>query len=362
MTYDNDRNERLEVTEDELTAGFAAIMDDLDSLTEQETDAVRQRAEHALLGHDAYLLGLELLDRNDLPAAQRWLRTAARYQVPGAQDVLAAADARAGDFRRRAVDISSHKVVPSQTLIAFPTPACGDSAQHSQPAEPDVLAGVTAAARTRQIRAAARQEAEAIVSRAREEAAEVITTSRREADTILTEAHREADTILVQARKGADAVSTAKPEDSSGTGRVDLMHSGGKTFSLYMHTVRRDRLDWLSSPYTNLPREACSPREISSLPAMPLELLRCKHHSPDTEDLKRSLDSRAGSFIYTFDLEPLPARMQSHSGEDGAIWREARADGCVIVFSLGSPREVLEALGKRTEAPAAPSQTPRGRK
>ncbi|MFJ9637559.1 helix-turn-helix domain-containing protein [Streptomyces sp. NPDC101178] len=68
--------------------GFDAVMDSIDSLTDDERAALALQADQAQLGHEAYALGLELLALDRREQALHWLRTAARYQVTGAQLTL----------------------------------------------------------------------------------------------------------------------------------------------------------------------------------------------------------------------------------------------------------------------------------
>ncbi|AZQ33227.1 XRE family transcriptional regulator [Streptomyces cyaneochromogenes] len=63
-------------------------MDSIDRLTDEERAAVALQADQAELGHEAYALGLELLELGRRDQALRWLRTAARYHVTGAQRAL----------------------------------------------------------------------------------------------------------------------------------------------------------------------------------------------------------------------------------------------------------------------------------
>ncbi|MEV0634386.1 helix-turn-helix transcriptional regulator [Streptomyces sp. NPDC050619] len=68
--------------------GFDAIIDSIDRLTDEERAALALQADQAELGHEAYALGLEHLALGHQEQALRWLRTAARYHVTGAQRAL----------------------------------------------------------------------------------------------------------------------------------------------------------------------------------------------------------------------------------------------------------------------------------
>ncbi|MDX2557266.1 hypothetical protein [Streptomyces stelliscabiei] len=70
------------------TEGFAAIMQRLKGRSADERAALRAQAEAAVLGHEAYALGHEYLERGDYVAAKRWLRVAAAHDVPGAEQAL----------------------------------------------------------------------------------------------------------------------------------------------------------------------------------------------------------------------------------------------------------------------------------
>ncbi|MFJ5779924.1 hypothetical protein [Streptomyces sp. NPDC093094] len=75
-------------TDDDLDAGYNAVLDELDHLTPQRARELDDLADEAELGSDAHALGLEYLDRGDLERAARWLRIAARHGVPGAEQQL----------------------------------------------------------------------------------------------------------------------------------------------------------------------------------------------------------------------------------------------------------------------------------
>jgi transcriptional regulator with XRE-family HTH domain len=71
-----------------INEGFDAVMDSIDRLTDEERAALTLQADQAELGYEAYSLALELLELGHQNQALRWLRTAARYHVTGAQLLL----------------------------------------------------------------------------------------------------------------------------------------------------------------------------------------------------------------------------------------------------------------------------------
>lgn len=72
----------------EKAQGFAAVMKRMKSRSPQERDRLQTQAEQVALGHEAYALALEYLDRGDDEAARRWLRVAAGHGIPGAAQDL----------------------------------------------------------------------------------------------------------------------------------------------------------------------------------------------------------------------------------------------------------------------------------
>ncbi|MFF0967202.1 helix-turn-helix domain-containing protein [Streptomyces sp. NPDC003703] len=68
--------------------GFDAVMDSIDRLTDEQRAALALQADQAELGYQAYALGLEHLELGHRDQALRWLRTAARYHVTGAELLL----------------------------------------------------------------------------------------------------------------------------------------------------------------------------------------------------------------------------------------------------------------------------------
>jgi hypothetical protein len=88
VNHHDDPRGLLDATERELSDGFEAVMESLKRMSPQEITALKQQADAAELGHDAYALGLELLEQGQTDAAERQLRKAARYHVAGARRIL----------------------------------------------------------------------------------------------------------------------------------------------------------------------------------------------------------------------------------------------------------------------------------
>ncbi|MFH8767529.1 hypothetical protein ACH4GB_34610, partial [Streptomyces althioticus] len=72
----------------EKADGFAAVMQRLQSHSPDDRARLQTQAEAAALGHEAYALGQEHLERGDFEAARRWLRVAAGHHIPGAARAL----------------------------------------------------------------------------------------------------------------------------------------------------------------------------------------------------------------------------------------------------------------------------------
>ncbi|MFE6895183.1 hypothetical protein, partial [Streptomyces sp. NPDC057694] len=89
MTND-ERSESFETDDDELDAGFDAVLARLDMATAQERAELRLASDRAEIGHAAYALGMHHLQdaEGDVEAAARWLQQAHDMGVPGAGQVL----------------------------------------------------------------------------------------------------------------------------------------------------------------------------------------------------------------------------------------------------------------------------------
>ncbi|MCC9690172.1 MULTISPECIES: hypothetical protein [Streptomyces] len=72
----------------EKADGFAAVMQRLQSHSPDDRARLQTQAEAAALGHEAYALGQEHLERGDFEASRRWLRVAAGHHIPGAARAL----------------------------------------------------------------------------------------------------------------------------------------------------------------------------------------------------------------------------------------------------------------------------------
>lgn len=81
-------HERLGPTERDPGDGVDAVMERIQRLSPQEIEALRLQADSAVLGHDAYALGLKHLELGESDEALHWLTMAARHGVPGARRAL----------------------------------------------------------------------------------------------------------------------------------------------------------------------------------------------------------------------------------------------------------------------------------
>lgn len=152
------------------TFSFAGIMQRLESRSVEERERLRAQADAAVLGHEAYALGHEYLERGNYIAAKRWLRVAADHSVPGAEQALEEIDVR------QSIDGLTDRSTDS--VPAGPAP-CPTVRSHSllldncgiwtSTVEHLAASGVTAAARA---------EAQQITERADREADELLSTAR----------------------------------------------------------------------------------------------------------------------------------------------------------------------------------------
>lgn len=81
-------------TDDELLSGFRAVEEQLRALSVSEGALVDAAADRAVIGSDAYALGIEFLRREDWGQAARWLELAARSGVADAAYELQTLDRR----------------------------------------------------------------------------------------------------------------------------------------------------------------------------------------------------------------------------------------------------------------------------
>lgn len=169
---------------DEKADGFAAVMQRLQSHSPDDRARLQTQAEAAALGHEAYALGQEHLERGDFEAARRWLRVATGHHIPGAARGLEEIALRQPfetfiDVATIGGDHATAGTVPCET-IPSPLRPWTEDGQHRLGA----LAWTSSAKQlyVDQAVAAARQQAGRITAQA-----------RREADAILTEARKQAE-------------------------------------------------------------------------------------------------------------------------------------------------------------------------
>ncbi|MFF4652590.1 hypothetical protein [Streptomyces sp. NPDC001380] len=211
--HDGPHRERITLSPEDLSTGFAALMADMARQSPQQTELLRAKAEQADLGHEAHALGREYRQRGEFAQAARWLRTAARYHVPGAQQDLDSLPARgvpqAGKARFGAAQgcgANRWDVCPPVETGAL------HQAQHLDAAAAlpawDTAAS-SAAVRGALARAAARRDAERTITAAREEAANLVAAARLDAERTITAAREEAANLVAAARLDAERTITA---------------------------------------------------------------------------------------------------------------------------------------------------------
>ncbi|MET8030606.1 hypothetical protein [Streptomyces avermitilis] len=181
----------------EKADGFAAIMRRVNSHTPQEQAQIQLETEGVMLGHEAYALAHEYLDRGDFDAARRWLRVAAGRRIPGAERALeelalrltceGLVDPEAADAEQAAGDSGACGPLPRplratdgshrmKNIQAWTWGLDGMSDRSSE---------VAARVQTEQIIGQARREANAITAGARQELeqiGELFKEARRQAD------------------------------------------------------------------------------------------------------------------------------------------------------------------------------------
>ncbi|MEV6013399.1 hypothetical protein AB0M29_42445 [Streptomyces sp. NPDC051976] len=199
--------------------GFAAVMNRLRGMDEQETRQLREQAERTEFGHQAYALGREYLERGAHDQAARWLRTAAGHQVVGAQhdlDSLTVDFSEPGDnAAQECADISTGAadLISAATITAAPV-TVGDllSSWLTAAARQEIHAAQLAAHQSADSDAVrAQRQAERILGRARLEADQILTSAQREADEIRTAAHREAEALRAAAQAETVAQTSSPP-------------------------------------------------------------------------------------------------------------------------------------------------------
>ncbi|MEU1264532.1 hypothetical protein ABZ473_21055 [Streptomyces cellulosae] len=202
----------------EKADGFAAVMQRLQSHSPDDRARLQTQAEAAALGHEAYALGQEHLERGDFEAARRWLRVAAGHHIPGAARALEEIALRQAldEFTDGAAVGGAHApagVVPCEA-IPSPLRPWTEDGQHrlgalawASSVEQLCVDQAVAAARQQagRITAQARREADAILAEARQQAertaaacAEIVLDTERE--------RAEAAALLAEVRQKAEGV------------------------------------------------------------------------------------------------------------------------------------------------------------
>lgn len=169
---------------DEKADGFAAVMQRLQSHSPDDRARLQTQAEAAALGHEAYALGQEHLERGDFEAARRWLRVATGHHIPGAARALEEIALRQtlDEFTDGAAVGGAHApagVVPCET-IPSPLRPWTEDGQHR-------LGALAWASSVEQL------YVDQAVAAARQQAGRITAQARREADAILAEARQQAE-------------------------------------------------------------------------------------------------------------------------------------------------------------------------
>ncbi|MCX4624999.1 hypothetical protein [Streptomyces albogriseolus] len=209
---------------DEKADGFAAVMQRLQSHSPDDRARLQAQTEAAALGHEAYALGQEHLERGDFEAARRWLRVATGHHIPGAARALEEIALRQtlDEFTDGAAVGGAHApagVVPCET-IPSPLRPWTEDGQHrlgalawASSVEQLYVDQAVAAARQQagRITAQARREADAILAEARQQAertaaacAEIVLDTERE--------RAEAAALLAEVRQKAEGVQAEAAE------------------------------------------------------------------------------------------------------------------------------------------------------
>ncbi|MGX1680457.1 hypothetical protein ACWIFK_20195 [Streptomyces althioticus] len=168
----------------EKADGFAAVMQRLQSRSPDDRARLQTQAEAAALGHEAYALGQEHLERGDFEAARRWLRVATGHHIPGAARALEEIALRQtlDEFTDGAAVGGPHApagVVPCET-IPSPLRPWTEDGQHR-------LGALAWASSVEQL------YIDQAVAAARQQAGRITAQARREADAILAEARQQAE-------------------------------------------------------------------------------------------------------------------------------------------------------------------------
>ncbi|MFJ7772650.1 hypothetical protein ACIQ1J_30760 [Streptomyces sp. NPDC097107] len=169
---------------DDKADGFAAVMQRLQSHSPDDRARLQAQSEAVALGHEAYALGQEHLERGDFEAARRWLRVAAGHHIPGAARALEEIALRQAldEFTDGAAVGGAHApagVVPCET-IPSPLRPWAEDGQHR-------LGALAWASSVEQL------YVDQAVAAARQQAGRITAQARREADAILAEARQQAE-------------------------------------------------------------------------------------------------------------------------------------------------------------------------
>ena len=209
---------------DEKADGFAVVMKRLKSHSPDERALMQTQAEAVALGHEAYALGQEYLERGDFEAARRWLRVAAGHHVPGAAEALEEIALRQAfdgftDVATVGGDHATAGTVPCETIPSSLHPWAKDGHDRlgglawTSSVEQLYLGQAVAAARQQagRITAQARREADAILAEARQQAER---TAAACAEIVLDTEQERAETaeLLAEARHKAEGLQAACAE------------------------------------------------------------------------------------------------------------------------------------------------------
>ncbi|MGW6524002.1 protein kinase domain-containing protein [Streptomyces sp. NPDC054962] len=221
----------------EKTDGFAAVMKNLKSRSPDERVRMETQAEEVVLGHEAYALGQEYLDRGDYEAARRWLRLAVGHHIPGAAQALEELALRKTfdgftDVASIGGDPTAAGTVPCETIPSPHGPRAKDG-QHrfkgglawtsimEQFSSDQMMAA--ARAQAWQITAQVRRDADAMLAEARQQAdrtaaacAEMtvdIERGRKQVSELLAEARREAESVRSEVAEIAEGARRSANEE-----------------------------------------------------------------------------------------------------------------------------------------------------
>lgn len=160
--------------------GFAAVMKRLKSRNEQERAQLRAQANAAILGHEAYALGQDNLQRGNYISAKRWLRVAAEHSVPGAEQALEEIEAGLADGLAQPIAVDA-------MVDAAPCPiGAPQDGTHKFEKWTRLLQNWT--------------EVNLAMNAAQAEAQEIIAQARRTADELVDKAREEADRAWADTR------------------------------------------------------------------------------------------------------------------------------------------------------------------